>query len=441
MNPILLKPKGDMTSQIIFQGKPYGDMKTEEYYRNFALSKGWEGAKASLERLSSQYDLILIEGAGSPAEINIYDVDIANMRIAEAAEAPVVLVADIDRGGVFASLVGTMELLKPAHRELVKGFVINKFRGSLTLLDNGLRQLETLTGKPVLGVVPYIQGILLPGEDSVSLEDETSSIPPNSIKIAVVRLPRISNFTDFDPLKLEPGVTVYYADSPERLGKPDAIILPGTKNTIQDLDWLQETGLAAEIVRRIGEDHTPVIGICGGYQMLGREVVDEKGIEGGIPRKMEGLGLLDITTKFDAYTKTTLQVTAHAIGGSPLLEGAGGESFSGYEIHMGTIHLGKDAKPVFRVVKSGNITTPRLEGAADARGSLVFGTCIHGLFDYSPIRRTLLSYLSTKKKTPPPRFQGSIREIWLRDLEKLAQTLKTNFNMDKLWEIIGLPSP
>ncbi|WP_309492928.1 cobyric acid synthase [Candidatus Hecatella orcuttiae] len=437
MNPILLKPKGDMTSQIVFHGKPYRDMGVEEYYRDFALTKGWEGVQASFNRLASEYDLVLIEGAGSPAEINLYEVDIANMRTAEAVGAPVLLVADIDRGGVFANLVGTMELLKPRHRKLVRGFIINKFRGHLSLLEKGLKQLEALTGKPVLGVLPYIPGLLLPGEDSVSLEETRPSASP-VLDIAVIRLPRISNFTDFDPLQLEPGVQVRYVECAEALGKPDAIILPGTKNTVQDLLWLRSSGLAAEIIRRALEDHTPILGICGGYQMLGKRVVDEKGIEGGSSTCVEGLGLLDVVTEFGAYAKTTRQVSAQVVGDGPLLGAVKGESFSGYEIHMGTTHLGKDVQPAFRITRLGKKPARRLEGVTDRRG-LVIGTYIHGLFDAPPIRKAFLTYLSSRKGAVFNRFRGSVWKAWQRDLEKLAQTVKNHVDMDKVCEIVGLP--
>ncbi|MEM3451929.1 MAG: cobyric acid synthase, partial [Nitrososphaerales archaeon] len=292
MNPILLKPKGDTISQIVLHGKPYKDISAKDYYSEFALNEGIKSVKSSLSSLMKNYDLIFIEGAGSPVEINLYEKDISNMRVAELANAPVLLVTDIDRGGAFASLVGTLELLKPKHKRLVKGFIINKFRGQSMLLEQGLKKLEKITGKPVIGIVPYIQDLTLPDEDSMSLERDFY-YDDNKANIAIIRLPRISNFTDFDPLELEESINVQYVKSVRELGVPDAVIIPGTKNTIQDLFWLKEKGLAKEIVR-LAKLEIPIFGICGGYQIIGKKIIDRKGIEGGRPGEFEGLGLLDV---------------------------------------------------------------------------------------------------------------------------------------------------
>ncbi|MFQ5975365.1 MAG: cobyric acid synthase, partial [Candidatus Hydrothermarchaeales archaeon] len=240
MNPILVKPKGDSRSQIMVNGRPYKDIEARQYYDDFAMEEGIEIVKDAFERLKNRYELIIIEGAGSPAEINLYEKDIANMRIAEMAGAPVILVADIDRGGVFASIYGTINLLKKEDKERLKGVVINKFRGDIEILKPGIDMIEKKVGKPVLGVIPYISDLRLPGEDSISLEKKKQN-GFGSTDIAVIRLPRISNFTDFDPL-LNDGANVRYVENPEELGNPDAIIIPGTKNTIEDLLWLKTKG-------------------------------------------------------------------------------------------------------------------------------------------------------------------------------------------------------
>jgi len=259
MNPILLKPKGDMTSQVVFHGRPFRDLAAKDYWREFALTTGFEGVKQSFERLSKEYEVIIIEGAGSPAEINLYEFDIANMKVADLANAQVILVADIDRGGAFASIVGTMALLKPEHRTRVRGFVLNKFRGEKQLLEPGFQILQQMTKVPVLGVLPYIEGLRLPDEDSVSL-DRMHVEKDRPVSVAVVRLPRISNFTDFDPLQVNPTVNVIYARDKEDLEGADLVILPGTKNTVADLEWLRERGIHSSILE-LSRRGRPVIGI------------------------------------------------------------------------------------------------------------------------------------------------------------------------------------
>ena len=283
MNPILLKPEQDARSQVVVMGKPWAALAAGEYYRR----KGelWSVVTAALDRLRERYDLVVIEGAGSPAEINLRESDIVNMAVARYARAPVLLVGDIDRGGVFAALVGTMVLLEEGERRLIKGFVINKFRGDVTLLHDGLTMLEERTGVPVLGVVPFIRDLQIAEEDSVALDGvsqagdrgqgtgEKGQGISDKVDIAVIRLPRISNFDDFDALALEEGVQVRFVDDPDRLGHPQAVILPGTKSTIADLLWLRRVGLARAICA-LAENGIPVVGICGGYQMLGRTISD-----------------------------------------------------------------------------------------------------------------------------------------------------------------------
>lgn len=437
MNPILLKPKGDMTSQIVLHGKPYKDISARDYYSEFALKEGIKSVKDSLSRLMNDYDLIFIEGAGSPAEINLYDSDIANMRIAELANAPVLLAVDIDRGGAFASLVGTLDLLNFEHKELVKGFIINKFRGQSMLLEPGLRKLEQLTGKPVLGIVPYIQDLTLPDEDSVSLERDFKR-DEGKAAIAVIRLPRISNFTDFDPLEAETSINIRYVRSVKELGTPDALIIPGTKNTIQDLSWLKEKGLAREIVR-LAKLGVPIFGICGGYQIIGKKIIDRKGIEGGSPGEFDGLGLLDTKTEFSEYDKVTKRVKAKIVGNGPILNSGTGKTIVGYEIHMGKTSLGKDAKQAFKVIKRGDKQVDDFDGAIDNNG-LIVGTYIHGIFDELPVRRCLVEFLMKSKgiRSKDRAIKG-IRAEWEKSLGQLSHIVKTSLDMNRICGIIGIP--
>lgn len=436
MNPILLKPKEDMISQIVLHGKPYKDINAKDYYSEFALNEGIKSVKSSLSRLMANYDIIFIEGAGSPAEINLYEKDIANMKVAELANAPVLLVVDIDRGGAFASLVGTLEILKPKHKEIVKGFIINKFRGQSMLLEPGLKKLEQMTGKPVLGIVPYIQDLILPDEDSMSLERDFHY--NDKATIAIIRLPRISNFTDFDPLELEGLINVRYVKSVEELGVPDAVIIPGTKNTIQDLLWLKDKGLAREIVR-LAKLGIPILGICGGYQIIGKRIIDRKGIEGGRSGEFEGLGLLDVVTEFFEYDKLTRRVTAKIIANGPILNSSIRAKFSGYEIHMGKTSLGKDARPAFKIIKRGGKRVYDFDGAVDNTG-LILGTYIHGIFDEPPVRRCLVDYLIRNKRTESRnKVIKDIREEWEKSLRKFANIVRNNLDMNRICEIIGIP--
>ncbi|MDI6718442.1 MAG: cobyric acid synthase [Methanomicrobiales archaeon] len=368
MNPILLKPKGDQTSQIVLLGSPYKDVHISEYYRETdALLQ--ESLRA-YRRLEGRYGHVVVEGAGGAAELNLYDRDIANVRLAKALKIPIVLVADIERGGVFAQVFGTVELLPRDVRDCIVGLIINKFRGDPAIFADGLKQLEEISGLPVLGVVPCFD-IPLPSEDSLSLADKRPS--RSSVRIAVVRLPHISNFTDFEIL--ERSAAVEYVPLGRSLRGYDCIIIPGTKNTIEDLQKVKESGTAEEILlarRR----NIPIIGICGGYQMLGRTIVDS-GVES---RRGEyaGLGLLDSTTYFEGYRKTTVQVRRRARAIPPLLLHMG--TVCGYEIHMGRTERGS-ASEAFEG-----------DGAASEDG-LVFGTYMHGLFQNPSAVRGLLRYL------------------------------------------------
>ena len=394
MNPILLKPKGNHVSQIVLNGRPFREVSANEYYRQFALGEGIEKVREALDRLRDSHDIVVIEGAGSAAEPNLYDQDISNMRIADIADSPVILITDIDRGGAFASLLGTLQILKPEHRKRVKGMVINKFRGDLRILRPALDYIEHETGKLVLGVVPYLaqeQISLLPSEDSLSIQKSAnSSIPSGVLDIAVIRLPRISNFTDMEALSVEPNVGIRYVENVRQLGSPDIVILPGTKNTVGDLQWLFNTGLAKEILEKVRRDGTPVLGICGGYQMLGTEIDDLLGIEGDRKDgRYAGLGLLGVVTRFEIHDKVTRLVKAEVTCESPVLARAKGIAIDGYEIHMGstTLEGSSSSFPAFKVWSQDGgekIETMKkshyyFDGACSPNG-LVIGTSIHGLF-------------------------------------------------------------
>lgn len=379
MNPILLKPQGDMTSQIILKGQPAGVVKASEYYENF-FDIGWQTIKECLAILGAEFDVIVCEGAGSPAEINLKHRDLTNMRVAKHLNANTVLVVDIDRGGAFAHVVGTLELLEPDERALIKGVIINKFRGQISILEPGIKWLEERTGIPVLGVIPWIDEVF-PAEDSLSLLERRSSNEKTDINISIIKLPRISNFTDFDPLDSEASVTIKYIHPGEELGYPDALIIPGSKTTISDMLTLKKSGMDQQIKSYLDGGGT-VMGICGGFQMLGQVLVDAEGIEGE-PGKHEGLGLLPIQT-FLSPKKITRQreVTAnYPLPGLPV---------QGYEIHHGRTQLlenNDDIIPLFNDPGLGIVNTTKS----------VLGNYLHGLFDNGPWRRSWLNFLRKKR--------------------------------------------
>ncbi|HXW98411.1 MAG TPA: cobyric acid synthase [Methanomicrobiales archaeon] len=379
MNPVLLKPKGEGVSQVVLLGRPYKDLPIREYYQETEFLLG--EALSAYHRLEDRYGQVVVEGAGGAAEMNLYDRDIANILLARSLKLPILLIGDIERGGIFAQVFGTIRLLPDDIRPLVKGIIVNKFRGDTTLFDPGVRILEEITGVPVLGVVPWAD-IPLPSEDSLSLGDKRAVEGP--VRIAVIRLPHISNFTDFEPLeRLAP---VDYVDPGQGLAGYDCIIIPGTKNTVDDLTALQESGAAAGI-RQARERGIPVIGICGGFQMLGKEIHDQ-GIEGAGHGVYPGLGLLAGVTRFDRYEKTTRQVRVRANPVGPILLAMG--EVTGYEIHMGETDRGEDS-PAFSGEGSG-----AADGAVSPDG-LVFGTYLHGLFQNESAARALVSFLYRKK--------------------------------------------
>nr|WP_290668376.1 cobyric acid synthase [Ardenticatena sp.] len=388
MNPILIKPEGDGVSQLVLNGRPYTRLHAGNFYA--LKAELWPHVTAALDRLRARFDLVIAEGAGSPAEINLKAGDIVNMRVARYANAPVLLVGDIDRGGVFAALVGTMVLLEPEERALVKGFIINKFRGDLRLLGDGLEMLrERAFGVPTLGVVPFLPNLRIADEDSVALETRRIT-GEGDIEIVVVQLPRISNFDDFDALAAEPGVRVRFIQHADEIGSPHALILPGSKATIADVQWLYETGIATR-VQALAADGIPVVGICGGYQMLGQWLEDTDGVEAPAGTRVAGLGLLPTETRF-AREKATFQVRISGCQGT-LFEGI--HNAHGYEIHMGRT---QSARPLFRLKRSSS-GEEVLDGAVHGH---VWGTYVHGLFDNVHVRQRWLRTLGWRAQGKSP---------------------------------------
>jgi adenosylcobyric acid synthase len=385
MNPILLKPEADDRSQVIVHGTPVGTMRFTEYQRR--RPEMLDAVTLSLGRLREDFDLILMEGAGSPAEINLGD-DLVNMTAARLAGARVLLVGDIDRGGVFAALFGTLALLAPEDRARVGGLLINRFRGDRAVLDPGIGALERMTGTPVLGVVPMLDARLVPAEDSLDLESQEDGGDAR-LEIAVVRLPRIANFDDLEPLAREPGVHVAFTRSPGRIREADLVVLPGSKSTIADLAWLRASGLAGAIAGA-ASGGVPVLGICGGFQMLGRVVRDPARAESDVP-EAPGLGLLPVETTF-ARTKTTVRVRAAVVAEAGVLAGAHGLEVAGYEIHMGRTGI-ETTRRAFTVLERGGVPVRDGDGAISADGR-VTGTYLHGVLGSAPMRRMLLTRLA-----------------------------------------------
>ena len=433
MNPVLLKPTGNAASQVIIMGKPVGNMSAREYHRGYSL-KAFDAVKEALGRLDKEYDTIVIEGAGSPAEINLKANDIVNMRVAKYLQAPVLLIADIDRGGALASLVGTLELLDEEERALVKGLVINKFRGDVTLLTPAIDFLEEKTGKPVLGVVPHIDQMGIDDEDSVSLEEKQSAPTEGDIRIAVIQTPKISNFTDFDALAHEKDVALYYVKSLEDLGEPDVIMLPGSKNTTEDMLYLRKSGLGEKILAH-AKAGKAVIGICGGYQMLGEVIRDPQHTESQND-EVAGLGLLGMETVF-ASEKLTSQVVAQCQDLHFMGQSISADNLQGYEIHMGHTAFTREAdKHPFTVCQRRGKTCASQEGTANAAGN-VFGTYIHGVFDNDVFRRSVLNAIRHSKGLEALANTRNVMAEKQQAYEHLADVVENALDMEKLYQIMG----
>lgn len=433
MNPVLLKPTGNAASQVIIMGKPVGNMSAREYHRGYSL-KAFDAVKEALGRLDKEYDTIVIEGAGSPAEINLKANDIVNMRVAKYLQAPVLLIADIDRGGALASLVGTLELLDEEERALVKGLVINKFRGDVTLLTPAIDFLEKKTGKPVLGVVPHIEQMGIDDEDSVSLEEKQAVPTEGDIRIAVIQTPKISNFTDFDALAHEKDVALYYVKSVEDLGEPDVIMLPGSKNTTEDMLYLRKSGLGEKILAH-AKAGKAVIGICGGYQMLGEVIRDPQHTESQND-EVAGLGLLGMETVF-ASEKLTSQVVAQCQDLHFMGQSISADNLQGYEIHMGHTAFTREAdKHPFTVCQRRGKACASQEGTANAAGN-VFGTYIHGVFDNDVFRRSVLNALRHSKGLEALANTRNVMAEKQQAYEHLADVVENALDMEKLYQIMG----
>jgi adenosylcobyric acid synthase len=432
MNPVLLKPTGNASSQVIVMGKPVGVMSAKQYHSGYSIT-ALTVIGECLQKLHQDFDVIVIEGAGSPAEVNLKANDIVNMRIAKLAPAPVLLIADIDRGGALASVVGTLELLEPDERELVKGIIINKFRGDISLLRPALDFLEQKTGKPVIGVVPHLEQLGIDDEDSVSLDDK-QAVAKRDIEIVVMRLPKISNFTDFDSLAREEDVTVRYVRQGEPIGTPDLVILPGSKNTTEDLLYLRQQGYDQEIIR-LAAAGTPVIGICGGYQMLGREIHDPEHTESEIDQ-VEALGLLNTVTIF-AADKITHQVTASCSSHGFLGMNYSAMNLQGYEIHMGRTEFLSPVTPAFTINSRSGCTENRADGVVRPDG-LVMGTYIHGIFDNDEYRRAVLDSLRTRKGLAPLKTVQDTQARKQESYNRLAEVVKNSLDMDLVYRIMGV---
>ena len=421
MNPILLKPTSDRASQVVVLGRPWDVLDAAAYQR--AKAELWEIVITSLEDLRRRFDVVLCEGAGSPAEINLFDADIVNLRLADGAGLPALLVGDIDRGGVFAALYGTVALLPAEWQARVQGFVINKFRGDPALLASGPAELERRTGIPTLGVVPWVPGPPIDAEDSLALRSFAAGQPATeagaapALDVAVIALPRLANFTDADPLILEPGVRVRMVTSAFDLGTPDLLVLLGSKATISDLEWLRATGLAARITALAGDVAAPttVLGVCAGYQMLGRTIADPGGVEWTGPQPVGGLGLLPVETLFDA-----VKVTCRRAGA------ALGRPIHGYEIHHGRTDpvdpwLTLDGRP---------------EGSL-ARDGKVLGTSLHGLFESDAFRSTFLTAVAERAGKAWAPSGISFAAARQGRYDRLADVLETTLDMPAIERLIA----
>lgn len=417
MNPILLKPRSDQQSEIILFGKAIDTM-SGKTYRDAFYEQGLQAIHTAFEKLAQEFEMIVMEGAGSPVEINLKDRELVNMKVAEIADVPAILVADIDRGGVFASIIGTLELLPPEEKSRVQGLIINKFRGDLALFEEGVKWLESKTGIPVLGILPHLENHMIDGEDSLSIP---ASRYRSGLDIAVIKPPYISNYSDIEPFYFEPDVSIRWVSSMDELGDPDAVILPGTKSTIRDLQYFKAAGFNSWLVNYAAKGGF-VAGICGGYQMLGQSLIDPHGSDTGlVSSQEEGLGIIPAETTFLA-NKTTVQTKAavHPETGLNL-------SVQGYEIHLGETALSSGCQP-FLLLKDG-----KEEGYYGQDGRII-GTYLHHLFHNDEWRNHWLNSIR-KAKGQPDRKPVFISRLKEQKYDELAAHFKRHVDWDKLKEI------
>jgi len=432
LNPVLIKPEADTRSQVIVMGRPFKTLGAVEYYDYKQIL--WGYVTAALDRLRSDHALVIVEGAGSPVELNLKENDIVNMAVARYAQAAVLLVGDIDRGGIFAQLLGTLWLLQPEERQLVRGLVVNKFRGDPALFDEGIQILEQKSGLPVLGVIPYLENLLIPEEDAVALESSAFSAAnakSEGIDIAIIHLPRISNFDDFDPFRFDPGVRVRYVHDPRELRQPDAIILPGTKSTSADLEWLRLSGLA-ELILEFARQGGAIAGICGGYQMLGTALRDPQQVESRI-ETTPGLGLLPVETVF-AQDKATYQARARISAASGWMSALNGASIEGYEIHMGRT----ESTTTWLEILQRNAQPVRFPDGAASPDGRIWGCYLHGLFTNLQMRHAWLTSLGWRA-TPANLSNSttpSVQPTAQNSFDRLADALEATLDMSLLEKII-----
>lgn len=424
MNPILLKPMGDYVSKVVILGKAYRDMHAKHYYSRFVMKNGIKYVKQAFQKLSSQYDVIVIEGAGSPAEINLAEYDLANMKLAEMVNAPVVIVADIERGGCFASMVGTMQLLKQKHRALVKGFVINKFRGDKSILDSAIDSFERMTKKPVLGIVPFIDNMLLPNEDS--LDTPVGKAKDEMINIAIIRYPDAINLSDFDSLlQASDALNVYYVTKTNKLADADLILLPSSRDIVSDLRWLHESKLADRI-RALHAKGKPVIGVCEGFAMMGNRINLDS-------TRLDGLGLLDTMVyagkKLAGNIRARIASIKGIVSADGMLEGHLREDYR--------VVNGRNAAPLLQVVSLNGRSRRFAEGSV-SRNGLALGCSVYGLFDSPSFRDNIIEFLSHRKGIKATTHGLNAIAFWNEQIQKFSDIVKDNIDMHRIRKLVGL---
>ena len=445
MNPVLLKPSTDTGAQVILLGKICGQVTASDYHTR-RVEQLFPEVLAAYRRLVATHELIVLEGAGSPAEINLRDHDIVNMRMAHAADAACVLVGDIDRGGVFASLLGTLELLEPPDRARIRGFIVNKFRGDESLLRPGVAMIEKRLGLPCLGVVPFLHDLGLDEEDGVALEDRPSAARrwknPESgltraLRIGVIALPHMANFTDFDAFALEPSISLAFVEQPEEMAAADVLILPGTKQTLDDLRWLEQRGLAQELKRQ-AEIGVPIVGICGGFQMLGLVIDDPHGVENrGEPCARAALGLLPVRTVLRAE-KTVRRVRGSLRCNFFCNDSSSQIPFEGYEIHVGETLHETGARLLADIQRQGE--TESIPDGAVSESSRVFGTYIHGFLDNDDFRHSFIQAARAAVDLAPAEKYAQVGAEREARIDRLADHLRNSLDMNLLQGWIVQPS-